>query len=311
MIILQLQAEQCRKYSCVSLAQGLPLSQRRVLFIVLVSESQSSRTFVSMLKPLHASAAVLAYLPLAAQQLAHQMTIKWPCMQRLMLSDVEELHGLGREIASQLVQGTWTTLVDLCLMGCDLRSPEFLLLSQGNWPHLQYLDVSKNCLDAEGMAALAKGKWPLLMSINLGSNPTLDAAAIAHLSAANWPIAQLKLSHTPVSAVMAAELAHLQLPDLMRLHLNNTGLTAAAVSELARADWPLLRYLSLGLDDVEAVGSLGLDLDKVQEPNSEALDGTTVHQRNMVSLPGGVGWWPNLSHVKVSKHGIELLVARI
>ena len=162
------------------------------------------------------------------------------------------------------------------------------------------------------MASLAKKKWPLLMSIDLGSNPTLDAAAIAHLSAANWPVMQLMLSYTSVSTVMAAELAHLQLPNLRILYLDHTGLIAAAVSELARADWPILSNLSLGHDDLNAVVvPRGLDLHKAPELKSEVLDGATVHQRNAVSLPGGVSLWPNLNHVKISRDCIEISDERI
>ena len=51
------------------------------------------------------------------------------------------------------------------------------------------------------------------------------------------------LSYTPVRAAMAAELAQLQLSNLISVTLVKTGLTAAALSELARADWPALKML--------------------------------------------------------------------
>ena len=298
MIALQ-HAERCTGCSSVS----SPADWQLFSVFICAEGDKSIKTFVSMLTPLRAPAADSACLPLAAQQLAHQMTVKWPCMHAFLLSRMERLDGLGMEIVSQLVKGTWTSLVYLDLMDCDLRAPDFLVLSQGNWPGLKSLDVSHNCLDAEGMASLAKGNWPVLMCFSLGSNPTLDAAAIAHVSAANWPIRLLDLSHNRVSTDMAAELADLQLPNLMHLYLTNTALTAAAVSELARADWPILKYLTLGHDDLDAMGGpLGLDLDKLQEPKSEGPDGAIVHQRNMVSQPGGLGLWPNLNHVKIWKH---------
>ena len=42
----------------------------------------------------------------------------------------------------------------------------------------------------------------------------------------------------PVTAAMAAELAKLWLPNLTQVFLTCIDLTVAAVSELARADWP-------------------------------------------------------------------------
>ena len=95
------------------------------------------------------------------------------------------------------------------------------------------------------MAWLAKGNWPELQHLKLSFNPFLDASAIAHLSATNWPLQTLELSFMPVTAAMAAELAGLWLPNLLLLSLINTGLTAAAVSEFARADWPELMHLNI------------------------------------------------------------------
>ena len=302
MVILILQQDQqSTDRSCVS---------DRILFDILVSaEGSNKRAIVSMLKPLHAPATESACTPLAlhkkaAQQLAHQLTIKWPRMDIFMLMD--ELDGLGMEIASQLVQGTWTSLAYLALSGCELRAAECSLLSQGNWPVLWSLNVSNNCLDAEAMAFLVRGNWPLLTRIDLGSNPTLDAVAIAHLSAANWPVALMILSQTPVSVDMAAELADLQLPTMMRLCLDNTGLTASAVSELARADWPSLTFVSFDHDNLHAIGMhLGLDLDKVQKLKSDAHVCDVVCQRKLISQ-SDVGLWPNLNKVKISKHRITL-----
>lgn len=45
------------------------------------------------------------------------------------------------------------------------------MLHQGDWPVLKDLDVSDNCLDAEGMALLARGNWPVLRDIKLHNNP--------------------------------------------------------------------------------------------------------------------------------------------
>ena len=179
-----------------------------------------------------------------------------------------DLDGLGLEIVSQLVKGAWD-LRDLTLYGCEIDAKGFLLLSQGNWPRLNHLTVSGNCLDAEGIALLVKGDWPWLTGINLSFNSPLEAGAIAiaHLSAANWLIEYLTIQGTLFSADMVAALANLQLPYLVSLELKDSGLTAAAVSELARADWPELSYLHLNIGDDELVAVavlLGLDVDMLK-----------------------------------------------
>ena len=131
-------------------------------------------------------------------------------------------------------------------------------------------------------------------------------ATISHLSATNWPLHSLTICDTLVSIDMAAELAGLQLPNLRELDLPDSGLTAAAVSELARADWPSLTYLGLGHDDLGAVAVLlGVDLDKVQELRSDACDTKRVYHNRMDSGPD-IGLWPNLSCIIVSKRIVEL-----
>lgn len=228
--------------------------------------------------------------------------------EKFAVERTHNLGGLGAEIVSQLVMGTWTSLVELSVSGCGLKAQALSCLSQGNWPGLEFLDVSDNCLDAEGMASLAKGNWPLLDTANFSFNPTMDTVAVAHLSAANWPLATLMMSYMPVSADMAIELAELQLPHLESLCLDIAGLAATAVSELARADWPSLRYLSFRHNDICALGvRLGLDLYRIQEAKFDVYGRGKVQQRHIVSRPGDVCLWPHLNFVRISAHEIVLL----
>ena len=280
------------------------------IFKVSVSAEGNDKAAISLLRPLNHLATDLPCTHLAAQQLAHQMRVRWPLMQFFAVSSymppVPELHGLGLAIVSQLVQGTWTRLKSLYLDKCELNTEAFLLLSQGNWPDLRTLNVSGNCLDAEGMALLAKGNWPLLSGINLSFNSTLDAMAIAHLSAVNWPLGGLTISDTPFSIDVAVKLADLQLPNLTSLALRGSGLTAAAVSELAKANWPNLGKLSIEHDDLDALAALfGVNLDKVQEVKSSPRLFARVVEHRMVSWPD-VGLWPNLSWITITKRNLHL-----
>lgn len=155
------------------------------------------------------------------------------------------------------------------------------------------------------MTLLAKGNWPRLRTVVLSFHPTMDAVAIAHLSAANWRVETLKISDTSFSTDMAAELAD-QLINSRELDLMYSSTTAAAVSELARADWPSLRHLSLGHNYLDAVAELlGLDLTKMQELKSDTCRSREVLQRKMVSKPS-VGLWPDLKFFRLSRYNITL-----
>lgn len=278
---------------------------RRLADICVSADGDNDKATIIVLRPLH-MLTNSPCVPLATQQLAHQMKTKWLgmnsfCVGPMGLSRVgtRELDAFGTELVSQLIKGTWTSLQNLSLSGCNLKAHGFWLLSQGNWPCLRSLDISCNCLDAEGMALLAKGNWPRLRTIKLGHNGTLSANGVACLSAANWPVEILMMDNMPFNAHMAAELVDLQL-SLTSLYLDGTDLTAAAVTELARADWPGLTFFSLNHNDLNAVCVLlGLDLQKIPLHRQYDAHGfRKVSRRQVVSQPG-VGLWPHLTQVVI------------
>ena len=225
------------------------LLQRLEAHIYLTSES--SHAVISLLRPLHTPAWSMAWVPTAAQQLENQLAAKWPKLSKFGMGHVR-LGAVGTAIIAQLAKGNWPSLRYLSLSNCRLGAQGVLPLSQGKWPGLRVLNMSCNCLDAEGMALLAKENWPLLHELQLYDNPSLDALAIAHLSAHNWPLQTLVLSRMPFTSAMAAELAKLQLPSLKWISLSSTQFTAEAASELTMADWPVLSYLCLSHNDIDA-----------------------------------------------------------
>ena len=83
-----------------------------------------------------------------------------------------------------------------------------------------------------------------------------------------------------------------------------SGLTAAAVSELARADWPRLAHLNLSHVDLDAVCVLlGLDLEQMQTLKSGACDSVEVQR----TVPfGALSLWPQLQCIKISKLSVTL-----
>lgn len=171
MVILQHEGD----YSDVA-----PSSNLRRIIDLHVSVRGISQATICILRPLHSLATDLPCTQLAAQQLAHHMRTRWPLLHQFLIYHLHDLDGLGLEIISQLVKGTWTPLEELNLfaIGCGLNTEAFLLLSQGNWPGLTCLNIIGNSLNAEGLALLVKGNWPLLASIIISFDPTMDAVAL-------------------------------------------------------------------------------------------------------------------------------------
>lgn len=113
--------------------------QWRLADIYVSAGIGNNKATIILLRPLH-MLTDSPCVPLAAQQLAHQMRTKWLgmstfCVGRKGLPCVSnrELDPFGIELISQLVKGTWTSLQHLSLSGCKLKAHEFWLLSQGNF----------------------------------------------------------------------------------------------------------------------------------------------------------------------------------
>ena len=88
------------------------------------------------LKLLQTSASDLAWpgVPWAslAQQLAHQITVKWPMVETLSICS-QSSPAVGTAIIAQLTKGTWLSLVR---SKHGLSAEDFVLLRQGNCPAL-------------------------------------------------------------------------------------------------------------------------------------------------------------------------------
>ena len=210
---------------------------------------------------------------------------------------------LGMAILAQLADGNWSAVSSVRLQGCELNAQAWSILSRGHFPALAHLNVSGTCLDAESMALLAKGSWPNLRHISLSFNPGIDAVAIAHLSAVNWPLHELDLCYMPVTAAVVAELAKLQLSKLFRIGLCSAHLTSTAMSELARADWPVLRSLDIGSNELDAVAMQYLC--RMQLPSLKIL---RLLRANLTSegaywLASGV--WPLLTDLDLSFNRVD------
>ncbi|KAL3151644.1 hypothetical protein ABBQ38_012634 [Trebouxia sp. C0009 RCD-2024] len=262
---------------------------------------------IHMIRPLRTAASESGWVTCAAQQLVYQITAKFPNPGsfEFMGSAGVTVDGraLSMAVVVQISKGNWwSSLTSLSFQDCKIGCRGLSLLIQGDWPVLESLDVSGNRIDAGGMALLAKGNWPLLTQLVLSSNPSIGAVAIAHLSAARWPLEGLKLDHMPVTAARAAELAKLRLPNLNSISLCGARLTAAAMSGLVEASWPRLSCFSLRYDNLDAVMQ---HLCKMQLPALESLDLAHASLTEEGAHCLASGQWPFLTKLELSCNNLS------
>ena len=269
----------------------------------------TEKATIFMLRPQHSPASEAAQAEQAAEQLLQQVTTKWPQLNGFALSNVR-LHAWGLAMLANLTKVDWSLLREMSLTNCKLNSQGVSFLIQAQCPALRQLDLSQNCLDFEAMALLARGDWPFLTSLELSFNPSLDSKAIAHLSAARWPLERLMMSHLPFTDSMASALAKLQLPHLTSLGLDQTDLTAAAMSQLASADWPVLSDLTLSHSQLDAEAMHHLIT--MRMPALEALCIMHAEIDALGAYQLAQGGWPrlkdlNLSHNRLDANAVQHL----
>ena len=265
---------------------------------------------IFILRPQDSPTSDAALAEQAAEQMLQQISAKWPQLRQFTLSHVRP-HALGLAILAKLTKCDWSLLTDFAFTSSKLGTQGVSCLVQAHCPILRQLNLSENCLDAEAAAVLAQGNWPLLRELQLGFNPSLDGQAMTHLSAAHWPLQRLVMYNLPVTDTMANGLAKLQLSHLTSLFLNKTNLTAKAVSELASADWPVLRYLTLSQNHLDA--ETVQHLTRMHMPVLKVLDLTHAKINTLGAYWLVQGAWPlltdlHLSYNRLDANGVQHLV---
>ena len=286
------------------------LPSTRGLAAVCVSLSGFSHIIekIFMLQPVHTPSSLSASAS-AAPQLAKYLLAKWPKLESFSINHLE-LPAAGVVIVAQLIKADCLSsghLAHLNLSDCGLGSHDCLVLIQGNWPALKTLQLSHNRIDADGMALLAKGKWRKLTMFRLSYNPALDAEAMTHLLAAKWPLECLELSHMPISAALTAELAQPHLSNVTSVTLTSPH-TAAAISELASADWPFLGRLDLGHNDLDAAAMQHLCRIRMPSLKILLLNNATISGEGACWLAHGS--WPRLYSLDLSHNQLDAEAVR-
>ena len=183
-----------------------------------------------------------------------------------------------------LARNSWPQLTSVNLSGTDITAAAMAELAKGQWPALRSLDVSatQRCLEDSFVPELAKGPWTALQHLTLG-NVCLGVGAAQRLQSAHLPHwTELDLSHSlalpssvfvqqgvglgkfrpvrPIDMVdgelekeeCVAKCRHIAAGKWLQLANLNLGLnqlTAGAMTELAKGNWPALQKLDLSANN--------------------------------------------------------------
>ena len=79
-------------------------------------------------------------------------------------------------------------LTRLVLSGNEIREAQSLeYLVQGDWPKLNYLDLSSNEINDDGLKILSFANWPLLETLDLTSTGITKGGVLDFMRRTNWP----------------------------------------------------------------------------------------------------------------------------
>ena len=210
-------------------------------------------------------------------------------------------HGTQYQITELqvLTNGNWPHLQRLNIKyRAKLEMAAIRQLSKASWSSLTNLDLSRNCLSADAISQLVLGKWPALKRLNLSYN-RLDADAIALLTQADWPLEELQLSDNKIDVEAMEQLIQGRWPKLSQLTLRWNNLNTRTIAVLAQVQWPL-QYLDLGHNplDANAMTHLG----RGRWPNLETL----IWAGNCVAPAETIGKlceaaWPHLVSLNLNR----------
>lgn len=227
----------------------------------------------------------------------------WPLLKALNFSRSRvDYHAM-----QQLIACKWPCLEGIHFEGSCLDDLALSVLSKAKWPKLTNLTLSKNSIDAQGMADLVKGSFAGLQCLDL-DKLLLTPAAIAHLQLGHWPnLEAINLSCTTGAYLTADESCiqpfdKAQWPRLRHLVLSNDYqecYPAQLVTELVKAEWPLLQTLFL-VGSLIPAGSLAT-LSRGAWPLLEKLQVMVIRDLNEDSVRALVlGDWPNLQDLTLT-----------
>ena len=173
-------------------------------------------------------------------------------------------------------------------------------LTATKWPFLEYLDLSKNKLDARAVDILVAISWPKLQHLDLSHN-SLDATAVAKLGQGNWPkLRALHLAGSEVNADSLTQLTQASWPHLRTLDMSTSlgKIDAAAIVQLTQAGWCDLESLDLSKNGLDSAAVSQLSVGNWKKLQNLKLSEAATNEDAISSLVQGN--WPMLSHLDLA-----------
>ena len=176
----------------------------------------------------------------------------WPLLKTLNVS--------GNNVCiGQLVNGKWPALTELTLLNMIHDEDAATAVKETSglaWPSLKRLSLSDGALDDLGIAELSMAEWPCLEFVCLDG---VSAGKVAEIFAScEWPaLSRLELRRIDIAdkgALMCTRLSRVHLPVLDTLVIDECRLDAAAIAELVKAAWELLRHVQFSRIPIGAAG---------------------------------------------------------
>lgn len=160
----------------------------------------------------------------------------WPHLTCLWLSGIS----LDPRSIRQLI---CVRLESLQLRNAGLGAAAMFQIVQHSWPVLQVLDISGNCLRADGLAVLFQTNCPCLRLLHLANNQ-LDCSAMKGLLNCGWDQLQfLVLSNNLPDDAAMIHLGKGPWSNLANLYLEGDTISATGLGALTAAKWPSLNEL--------------------------------------------------------------------
>ena len=187
--------------------------------------------------------------------------VTWPALTCLQLYKCN----ITAESLSWLLTADLPQLELLDLTGNTFGADGFEVLSFGDWSALQTLVLAETQLDAVAMQHISNGSWPKIRMLDFSCNDGhIDLAAITHFAQGSWlSLEKLSFSSSNFLTAMVTELAKANLPLLKALDLSDSSLCVHGVQQLITGSWTKLECLSLDLrpgEDVTVPGTTPLRL---------------------------------------------------
>ena len=182
----------------------------------------------------------------------------------------------------QLHHPNWKRMKGCCLCNVGLSSTAVKAFCSDTWPLMKRLDLSHNQLDAAAIAHLTAASWPRLTQLKLsctglsyegflqicilGSSKDSSDSSKSNISCSSnsrcWPalkdftVSANNMWHSDLSLPAQVQGQASDLTGwtchLKCLDLSNNSLTASAVEQLAKMEWPCLESMWLGHTSIDA-----------------------------------------------------------